>query len=86
MPIGPAEELAPVISQDGPDLHAVLLEEAQDVVVQHLDRGHRHLACEEPDPHVAAGAVEYRLDVGLADALECAREEGVQGNKVPPWH
>ena len=52
------------------------------MVVQDLDRGHRHLAGVEPGPDVAAEAVQHRLDVDLADALERTREEGGNGHKL----
>ena len=47
------------------------------------DGGHRHLRGVESGPDVAAEAIEHRLDVDLADALERAREEGVHGHKFP---
>ena len=57
MLVRPAAVLAPVVAQDRLHLDAVLLEEGQHVVVQDLDRGHRHLARVEPGPDVAAEAV-----------------------------
>ena len=59
----------------------MVLEERQRVIVQDLNGGHRQLGGVEPGPNVAAEAVEHSLDLDLADALERAREEGVNGHK-----
>ena len=50
-----AAVLAPVVAQHRLDLHAVLLEEGEHVVVQDLGGRHRHRRREESGPHVAAG-------------------------------
>lgn len=54
--------LAPVVAQAGSDLHALLLEEEQRVVVQDLDGGHGHIARVEPGADVAAEAGEHDLE------------------------
>ena len=76
-----AAELAPVVAQDRLDLHRVFLEEGQYVVVQDLDGGHGQPRGVGPGPHVAAEAVQHRLDVDLAHPLQRAREEGVHGHE-----
>ena len=78
--VRPTAVLAPVVAKDGPDLHTLLLEEGQYVVVEDLDGGHGHLRGLKPGTDVAAEAVEHGLD--LVDALEGAREEGVHGHKL----
>jgi hypothetical protein len=82
VPIGPAAELAPVVGEDRTHLHAVLLEEGQRLVVQDMHRGHRQLARVEPGPDVAAVAVQHRLDVDLADALQGAGVERIHGHEL----
>lgn len=56
--VRPAAVLAAVVAQDRLDLHGVLLEERQCVVVQNLNGGHRHLRGVQPGPDEAAEAVE----------------------------
>ena len=63
MAVRPAAVLAPVVAQDGPYRHAVLLEEGERVVVRDLDGRDRHLRGVEPGPDVAGEAVEHRPDV-----------------------
>ena len=53
------------------------------MVVQDLNGGYRHLGGVEPGPDVAPEAVEHRLDVDVADALQRARKESVDGQKSP---
>ena len=79
--VGPAAVLAAVVAQDRPDLYAMLLEERQRVVVQNLNGRDRHLRGVEPGPDEAAEAVQYGLDVDLADPLQRAREKGVHGHQ-----
>ena len=67
--VGPAAVLASVVAQDRVDLHSVLLEEGQRVVVQDLNGRDRHLRGGGPGPDDAAEAVQQGLDVDLADAL-----------------
>jgi len=46
-----------------------------------MHRGDRQLACVEPGAGVAAVAVDRGLQIDLADALERADEEGVDGDQ-----
>ena len=64
-------------------LHLDLMgfEGRQDVVVQQLYGGDRKLVGIEPGPGVAAVAVDGRLQVDLAHALQGADEEGVDGDQ-----
>ena len=82
VPVLGAAELAPVVAEDRLDLHPVFLEEGEYVVVQDLDRGHRHLRGVEPGPDAAAEAVQHPPDVDLAHPLQRPREEGVHGHEL----
>ena len=64
--VGSAAVLAAVVAQDRPDLYGVLFEEGQRVVVQDLNRGHRHLAGIVPP---------ISLDSSLATLPGSRREE-----------
>ena len=72
-----AAELAAIVAEHGVDPRTVLLEGRQDLVVQGLDRGDRHLVGEQLRPGIAGMAVDHGLQVDLADALEHADEERV---------
>ena len=76
--VRPVAVLAAVVAQDRPDLHAVLLEEGQCVVVQDLNGGHRHPGGVEPGPVESAGAVEHGLNVDPSAYLRrrCPRPQG----------
>lgn len=50
-------------------------------VGQQMDGGDRQFAGIEPRPGVSRVAVDRGLQVDLADALECADEEGVDGDE-----
>ena len=66
------------------DLHpGASSKKGSSVVVQDLDRGHRHLRGVEPRPHVAAEAVQHGLDVDLAHPLQRARRRRCPRPRAP---
>jgi hypothetical protein len=63
-------------------LGVVRLEGRDDVAVHQVHGGDRQLGGIEPGPGVAAVAVDGGLQIDLADALERADEEGVDGDQA----
>ena len=74
-------ELAPVVGEDGLDGDLEFLEEGQDVVVEEVDGGQRHLGGVEAGEGVAGMAVDGGLGVDAPDALEMADMESVHGEQ-----
>ncbi len=60
----------------------MVLEGGQHVGVHQVHRGDRELGGVEPAPGVAGMAVDGGLQVDLADALQMAEEEGIDGHEL----
>ena len=75
--------LAAPVGQDSQQWHAVLLEERQHPVVEHVGCGDRVLAIIELDQRYLAVGVDEGLLVDAAHALEVAHVVGVLRTKVP---
>src|SRR6266496_3992973 len=82
MVIGPSAEFPSVVREDGLDRHALGFEERQYIFIEHMHRSHRQLRSVEPSPGIAAEAIEHRLQIDLAHALQGTHEEGVHRDKL----
>ena len=74
-------EFAAIVGEHSVDLGPVRLKAWQHIIVEQLDGGQRQLVGVEPGPGVPAVAVDGGLQIDLADALQDANEEGVDGNQ-----
>jgi hypothetical protein len=74
-------ELAAVVREHGVDFGLVRLKGRQHIVVDQLDGGQRQFVGVEPGPGLSAAAVDGGLQIDLADALEDADKEGVDGDQ-----
>jgi len=52
------------------------------MVIERLDGRQRDLAGVQLPPGITAERIDHRLQVDLADALECADEERIDGHQV----
>lgn len=77
-----AAEFSAVVAQHRADPGIVRLEEGQHVVVEHMNGRDGQLVGVQAPPGVAAEAVDDGLQVDLADAFECADEEGIDGHQL----
>ncbi len=75
-------EFPAIVAEHRADLGIVSLEEGQHIVVEHMDCRDRQLVCIQAAPGIAAEAIDDRLQVDLADALERADEEGIDGHQL----
>jgi len=76
-----AAELAAVVGQHGVDLGSVRLKGRQHIIVDQLDGGDCEFVGGEPGPSMPAVAVDGGVQIDLAEALQDANEEGVDGNQ-----
>lgn len=74
--------LPSVVGEHGFDAYAVLFEERQHVVVEHMDRGQRQLARVAAIRGVAAIAVEHPLQIDVADTLRHIDEKCVDRDEL----
>jgi hypothetical protein len=74
-------ELAAVVGEHGVDLGLVRFKGRQHIVVDQLDGGDRQLVEIEPGPDMPSVAVNGGLQVDLADTLQGADKEGVDGDQ-----
>jgi hypothetical protein len=79
MPVLATTELAPVVEEHCVDPDALRLEGRLHVVVDELNGGRRQLVEAEPGPSMAAVTVDRGRQIDIADALQHADEEGVDG-------
>jgi len=74
-------EFAAIVGEHRVDPGRVRLKDRQHIIVEQLDGGQRQLVGIEPGPGMPAAAVDGGLQIDLADALQNADEEGVDGNQ-----
>ena len=80
--VGPPAELAAIVAEHGLDPRTSGLERGQHFVVERLHGGDGQLVGVEPAPSVARAAVDDRLQVDAAHALERADHEGIDGDQL----
>lgn len=71
-----------VVRKHGVDAGFVGLEGQDDIVVHDVHGGRRELGRVRPAPGITQETIDDSLQIDLADALEIANEEGVDGDQV----
>lgn len=82
MLIRPTAVLPAIVRENGCDCGIVLLEERQDVFIEHMHGRDRQLAGVEPSPGVAGMTVDHRLQIDPTNAFQGANEECVRRNQI----
>lgn len=78
----PSAELTAVIGQNGGDSCVVGLKEGQDIVVEHMHSGDRHLIGIQPAPGIAAVAVHDSLQIDLPDTFQVTDKERINSHQI----
>jgi hypothetical protein len=74
-------EFTAVVGEQSIDFGSVRFKGRQHIIVDQLDSGERQLVRVEPGPGMPAAAVNDGLQIDLADALQDADKEGVDGDQ-----
>jgi len=82
VPVGAPAKLAAIVGEDRGDGRFMLVEEGEHVFVEHVNSSDRQLASVEPAPGVAGIAVDDRLQVDAAHALQCPDKEGIDRHQI----
>ena len=77
MVLGTATEFAAIVRNHGMHKGVMLLEEGQDVVVEHVDGSHRQFGGVEPSPSITIVTVDDGLQIASSDAFEGVHMEGI---------